>query len=114
MPTETTISGILRFLQRLLVAMLTTLRLAEVLRRAWHLAQQATLTAPQQELSHQLKSAVGDLRLPATLRRQDVQQHVGTRSETLAAAFCLRPIGVCKSSSNRIAPPATTPPCPTG
>jgi hypothetical protein len=111
---ETTDSGILGFLQRLLVAMLTTLRLAEALRRAWHLAQQATLTAPRQDLSCQLKSAVGDLRLPATLWRKDVQQYFGTRSQTLAAAFGLRSIRVRKISSNRIAPPATAPPCPTG
>jgi hypothetical protein len=125
MLTETTDSGILGFLQRLLVAMLTTLRqhpafqegrlrLAEILRRAWHLAQQAILTAPQQERARQLKSAIGDLRLPATLRSKGIQQHCGNQSEKLAAAFGLRPIRGRKSSSNRIAPPATAPPCPTG
>jgi hypothetical protein len=125
MPIETTDSGILGFLQRLLVAMLTTLRqhpafqegrlrLAETLRRAWDLAQRATLTAPQQDLSRGLKNAIGDLRLPTTLRRKGVQQHRGNRSEKLAAAFGLWPIRGRKSSSNLIDPPATAPPCPTG
>ena len=63
------------------------LRLAEALRRAWDLAKQAALTAPQQELSRQLESQTGDLRLPATLQRKGVQQHFGNRSEKLAAAF---------------------------
>jgi len=52
--------------------------------------------------------------LPATLQRKGVQQHFGNRSEKLAAAFGLRPIRGRKSSSNRIAPPATAPPCPPG
>src|SRR6185369_10702328 len=93
MPNGTTYSGILGNVQRFHASMETTvrqiphleagrLRLGDVLDRAQDLLkQQAAMTAAKQELSQQIKTAMEDVQLLATLFRKGVRQHFGKRSE---------------------------------
>lgn len=96
MPDETTYSGILGDLQRLHVTLVanaseiphleaSTARFGETVGQAQGLARrQAALTAEKQEVSQQLKRALGDGQRLATMLRQGVKQHFGIRSEKMA------------------------------
>jgi hypothetical protein len=120
MPNGTTYSGILGDVQRFHASMETTvrqiphleagrLRLGDVLDRAQDLLkQQAAMTAAKQELSQQIKTAMEDVQLLATLLRKGVRQHFGKRSEKLAE-FGLQPFRGRKASAKPTPPPEPTP-----
>jgi hypothetical protein len=102
MSTETTYSGILGELQRLLASTEATIgevphlgpsrvRFGEVLGQAQELARrQAALAAEKQVLTQQLQTTLVDGRRLATLLRKGLQQHYGIRSERLTE-FGLQP-----------------------
>jgi len=120
MPNETTYSGILGDAQRFHASMETTvsqiphleagrLRLGGSLERAQDLLkQQGTLTASKQELSQQIKTAIADVQLLATMLRKGVRQHFGAKSEKLAE-FGLQPFRGRKASTKPTPPPEPTP-----
>jgi hypothetical protein len=123
MLNETTYSGILGDVQRFHTALEAAVaeiphleaghvRLGEALSRAQDLVQQqAAVTAAKQELSLQLKSAIGDMQLLATVMRKGVRQHFGTKSEKLTE-FGLQPFRNRQSADNPAAPPETEPASP--
>jgi hypothetical protein len=102
MQNETTYSGILGETQRFQAAMEASVsqiphleasreRLGEALTRAQEIArQQAAASAAKQELSLQLRTAMINVQLLATMLRKGVKQHYGNRSEKLAE-FGLQP-----------------------
>jgi hypothetical protein len=120
MPNETTYSGILGDAQRFHASMETTvsqiphleagrLRLGDSLGRAQDLLkQQAAMTASKQELSQEIKTAIADVRLLATMLRKGVRQHFGVKSEKLAE-FGLQPFRGRKASPKPTPEPETTP-----
>jgi hypothetical protein len=120
MPNETTYSGILGDAQRFHASMETTvsqvphleagrLRLGESLGRAQDLLkQQAAMTASKQELSQEIKTAIADVRLLATMLRKGVRQHFGVKSEKLAE-FGLQPFRGRKASTKPTPEPEPTP-----
>jgi hypothetical protein len=120
MPNETTYSGILGDAQRFHASMETTvsqvphleagrLRLGDSLGRAQDLLkQQAAMTASKQELSQEIKTAIADVRLLATMLRKGVRQHFGVKSEKLAE-FGLQPFRGRKASTKPTPPPEPTP-----
>jgi hypothetical protein len=73
--------------------------------------QQAALIATKQELSRQLKTAITDVRLLATVVRKGVKQHFGSRSEKLAE-FGLQPFRGRKSKTASTPAPETPPASP--
>jgi hypothetical protein len=102
MSIETTYSGILGELQRLLTAMAATIgeiphlepsrvRFGEILGQAQDLARrQAALAAEKQVVTDQFQTALLDGRRLATMLRKGLQQHYGIRSERLTE-FGLQP-----------------------
>ena len=120
MPIETTYSGILGDAQRFHAAMEATvsqiphleagrLRLGGALGRAQDLVkQQAAMTASKQELSQQLKTAIADVQLLATMLRKGIRQHFGAKSEKLAE-FGLQPFRGRKASPKSTPEPEPTP-----
>jgi hypothetical protein len=120
MPNETTYSGILGDIQRFHASMEATvtqiphleagrLRLGDALTRAQDLAkQQAAMTASKQGLSQQLRAAIADVRLLATMLRKGVRQHFGTTSEKIAE-FGLQPFRGRKAATKPTPPPEPTP-----
>jgi hypothetical protein len=109
MANETTYSGIFGDVQRFHASMEISVReiphleagrvrLGDALGRAEDLLQQqAAMTASKQELSQQLKTAMKDIQLLATVLRKGVRQHFGKRSEKLAE-FGLQPFRGRKAS----------------
>jgi len=84
--------------------------LGEKLGAAQDLAKQhAAATATKQDLSRQLKAAITDVRLMATVLRKGVKQHFGSRSEKMAE-FGLQPFRGQKKSTPAPAPAPGTPP----
>jgi hypothetical protein len=73
--------------------------------------QQAALIATKQELSRQLKTAITDVRLLATVVRKGVKQHFGSRSEKLAE-FGLQPFRGRKSRTASTPAPEMPPASP--
>ena len=123
MRNETTYSGTLGDIQRFQTSLEGSgsqvphleagrVALGEKLGLAQDLAkQQAALTATKQELSQQLKTAITDVRLLATVVRKGVKQHFGSRSEKLAE-FGLQPFRGRKSKPAPTAEPETPPASP--
>ena len=125
MQSETTYSGILGEVQRFQTAAEASVgqvphlqashaRLGELLGRAQDLAkEQAATIAAKQELSLQLKAAVGDVQMVATMLRKGIKQHYGIRSEKLTE-FGLQPFRGRKRKTDPAQPPSSpeTPPAP--
>jgi multidrug efflux pump subunit AcrA (membrane-fusion protein) len=122
MQNETTYSGTLGELERFQTSMEASVSqiphleagrvlLGQKLSQTQDLAkQQAAVTATKQDLSQQLKVAINDARLLATVLRKGVKQHFGSRSEKLAE-FGLRPFRGRKSKPAP-QPAPETPPAP--
>jgi len=120
MSNETTYSGILGDADRFQTAAQASVnqiphleasrvRLGELLGRAQDLAkQQAAAIAAKQELSQQLKAAVGDVQMVTTMLRKGIKQHYGIRSEKLTE-FGLQPFRGRKSKSTTPQTPETLP-----
>jgi uncharacterized protein (UPF0335 family) len=119
MAIETTYSGTFGSAQRFHTSLETVreiphletgrLRLGETLGRAEGLfTEQASLTAAKQEISQELKTAIKDVQLLATVLRKAVRQHFGKRSEKLAE-FGLQPFRGRKAANKPTPPPEPTP-----
>ncbi len=123
MSNETTYSGTLGEVQRFQASLEGSVSqiphleagrvvLGEKLGAAQDLAKQhAAVTATKQDLSQQLKAAISDVRLLATVLRKGVKQHFGSRSEKIAE-FGLQPFRGRKSKTNPAPAPETSPASP--
>ncbi|HEX3529533.1 MAG TPA: hypothetical protein VH988_20935 [Thermoanaerobaculia bacterium] len=120
MSNETTYSGTLGDAQRFQTSLEGSVNqiphleagrvvLGEKLGAAQDLAKQhAAVTATKQDLSKQLKVAISDVRLLATVLRKGVKQHFGSRSEKIAE-FGLQPFRGRKSKTDPAPAPETPP-----
>ena len=123
MSNETTYSGTLGDVQRFQTSLEGSVSeiphleagrvvLGERLSQAQDLARQhAAVTATKQDLSQQLRTAIIDVRLLATVLRKGVKQHFGSRSEKMAE-FGLQPFRGRKSKTASTPAPETPPVSP--